>query len=158
MNMKRWIAYLIAFCLVLPGGALAAATDSMALVRNGINLEGYCDSTALSYAVYSDDQEGTLDYLAWLSDRVIHYIVPHATEKLMQIPVFEEAVREGQISRYSALGLTDSEHNQFGAMFTCAYVGPDGESIRTIDDPQDNLAYRLLINLVIYGQDTQWDD
>ena len=156
--MKRWIAYLIVFCLVLPGSALAAATDSMALIRNGINLEGYCDSTALSYAVYSDDLEGALDYLAWLSDRVIHYIVPHGTEKLMQIPVFEEAVREGQISRYSALGLTDSERNQFGAMFTCAYVGPDGESIRTIDDPQDNLAYRLLINLVIYGRDTQWDD
>ena len=155
-SMKRWMALAAVLSLMLSGSGLAA--DSMAFHRGGINLEGCCDSTAFAYAVYSDDQEEALDYLAWLSDRVIHYIVPHAAEKLMQIPVFQEAVQSGQISRYSALGLTDSERNQFGAMFTCAYVGPDGESVRSADDPQDNLAYRLLINLEIYGQDTRRDD
>ena len=156
--MKRLIAYLAALCLLFPGAAPAATAEAMPLVRGGVNLEGYCDSTAFSFAAYSDDPEGALDYLAWLSDRVVHYIVPHAAEKLMQIPVFEQAARAGEISRYAALGLTDSVHNQFGAMFTCAYVGPDGESIRSMDDPQDSLAYRLLINLVIYGRDTRWDD
>ena len=158
MNMKRWIAYLAALCLMLSGRAPAAAAESTALIRSGINLEGCCDSTAFSWAVSSEDQEEALDYLGWLSDRLMHFIVPQAVEKLMQIPVFEQAVWEGQISRYTALGLTDSEVNQFGAMFTCAYVGPDGESIRSIDDPQDNLAYRLLVNLAVCGQDTRRDD
>ncbi len=156
--MKRWIACLAALCLVLSGCARAAETESTALIRHGINLEGCCDSTALFWAVSGKDQEGALDYLAWLSDRLMHCIVPQAVKKLMQIPVFEQAALEGQISRYTALGLTDSETNQFGAMFTCAYVGPDGESIRSIDAPQDNLAYRLLVNLAVCGQDTMRDD
>lgn len=156
--MKRWIALTVVFCLVFSGGALAEVTDDTVFIRNGINLEGCCDSTAYTYAAFSENPEETLDYLGWLSDRLIHYILPHATEKLMQIPVFAQAVENGLISRYSALGLTYNDINQFGAMFTCAYVGPDGESIQTISDPQDSLAYRLLINLAIYGQDLQWDD
>ncbi len=163
--MRKWIALLLTLVLLsvaCAAGGEAADDREVVLSPRGEQLlkevAGVCDSGVIWYALNeTEDPEAYLEYVAWLADVIMTEIEPSAVEKLMQVPVFMEAVMNQEISRYMTLGLTYNDVNQFGAMVSAAYVGDDGNSIRDVKGPVDNMAYRLFVNLLGFGPETRTD-
>ena len=108
-----------------------------------VTLKNYCDSSAIEYAKEHNCEE----YLMWLCDYAVNVIEPQAVEKLLQIPVFAEAARNGEISRYISIYITFNDVAGFGAMEKSCYMGRDGHGLEDWDSPFYSLGHKVLVNL-----------
>ena len=123
------------------------------ILENGdveIDVQRYCDASALEHA----DEE----YLRWFADYIVNCVMPQATRDLLQIPVFQEAVENGQISDYITVKIIYNEENPFAAMYQSCSLGYDGNGLAEWDSPMYALGNRILVNLYNFGPGSQDDE
>ncbi len=108
-----------------------------------VTLKNYCDTEAIEYA----KEHNCEDHLIWLADYAVNVIEPQAVEKLLQIPVFAEAAKNGEISKYISVYITYNDVNSFGAMERSCYMGRDGHGLEEWDTPFYSIGHKVLVNL-----------
>lgn len=118
-----------------------------------VTIENYCDASAIEYAKEHNCEE----HLLWLADYVVNCIEPQAVAMLLQIPVFQEAAANGEISKYISVYLTYNDVNQFGAMEETCYLGRDGHGIEEWDSPIYYLGHKVHVNLLSFPEDKKDD-
>ncbi len=108
-----------------------------------VSIKNFCDSSAIEYA----EEHKCMDHLLWLADYAVNVVEPQAVEKVLQIPAFAEAAKNGEISRYISVYITYNDVNHFGAMEQSCYLGRDGHGLSDWDSPFYYIGHNILVNL-----------